>query len=64
MKKIMRSRTKRMLAGVIGGISDATGINVGLLRIGYLLLMFATAFIPLAAVYVLLMFILPNEQAM
>lgn len=62
MGKIVRSRTKRMFGGVIGGISDAVGMNVWLLRVGFIILMAATAFVPMAAIYLLLMFIFPNEQ--
>jgi phage shock protein C len=62
MKKLVRSRTNRMFAGVIGGIAEATQMDARLLRIIAVVLIFATAFFPLAAIYVLLIFILPNEQ--
>lgn len=61
MRNVTRSRTNRMFGGVIGGIAEAAGINVWLLRIGFIILMSATAFFPLAALYVFLMFILPTE---
>lgn len=62
MKKWMRSRTNRMFAGVIGGISEKVGMNANLLRMAFVILMFATAFFPLTILYILLVFILPNDQ--
>jgi phage shock protein C len=62
MKNLVRSRTNRIFAGVIGGIAEAIGMDAKLLRIIVVLLTFLTAFLPLAASYVLLIFILPNEQ--
>lgn len=62
MKNLARSRTNRMLAGVIGGIAESIGMDAKLLRIIVILLGIVTAFLPLAAIYVILIFILPNEQ--
>ena len=62
MKKLTRSRTNRMFAGVIGGIAEEIGFNALLLRIAFVLLMLATAFFPFTLIYIVLVFILPNEQ--
>ncbi len=62
MKKLTRSRTNRMFAGVIGGIAESIGMDAKLLRILYVILGIVTAFFPLIVVYVALIFILPNEQ--
>lgn len=62
MKKWKRSSTNRMFAGVLGGLSEAIGINAFLVRIGFVILIFATAILPMAILYGLLMWILPNEQ--
>lgn len=62
MKNLARSRTNRMFAGVIGGIAESIGMDAKLLRIIVILLGIVTAFLPLAAIYVVLIFILPNEQ--
>ncbi|WP_079506785.1 PspC domain-containing protein [Mesobacillus jeotgali] len=58
--KITRSRTNRMLAGVLGGMAESLGIKASLLRILFVILLFSTAFFPMALLYVLV-FILPNR---
>jgi len=62
MKNLTRSRTNRMFAGVIGGIAESLGVNAILLRVAFILLMLATAFFPFTVIYVVLIYILPNEQ--
>ncbi|WP_026694477.1 PspC domain-containing protein [Peribacillus kribbensis] len=59
-KKLVRSRTNRKLAGILGGISQYFGINAALLRILFAIAVVFTSF-TLGLVYVLLIFILPNE---
>jgi phage shock protein PspC (stress-responsive transcriptional regulator) len=62
MTKLVRSRTNRKLAGILGGLSEVVGIDAKMLRILFLVLMFLTAFMPFMLLYVLMIFILPNEQ--
>lgn len=62
MTKLVRSRTNRKLAGIMGGMSEVVGIDANMLRIIFLVLMFLTAFFPFMLLYVLMIFILPNEQ--
>ncbi|CRK81448.1 PspC domain-containing protein [Neobacillus massiliamazoniensis] len=62
MAKLVRSRTNRKLAGILGGLSEVVGIDAKMLRILFLVLMFLTAFMPFMLLYVLMIFILPNEQ--
>ncbi|WML46014.1 PspC domain-containing protein [Neobacillus sp. PS3-40] len=62
MKKWMRSRTNRMLAGVIGGLSEVIGMDAKLLRIIFIILLMVTGFFPMGLLYILLVFIMPNEQ--
>lgn len=62
MKTWERSRTNRIFAGVLGGIAERTGINARLLRLIFILLVFVTAFLPMSLLYILLMFIMPNDQ--
>ena len=61
MKKLYRSRTKRKLAGVIGGLADYTGWDATLLRI-----IFAIGVVlgygSLALVYLIWIFVVPNEE--
>ncbi|MDP4163291.1 MAG: PspC domain-containing protein [Bacillota bacterium] len=62
MKRIVRSRTDRMLAGVLGGLSSSLSINATLLRVAFVVLMFATAFFPMVILYLVLLFILPHDR--
>ena len=43
-KKLTRSRSDRMLAGVCGGLAAYFGLDPSLVRIGYALLTFFTVF--------------------
>ncbi|CAM3904218.1 PspC domain-containing protein [Mesobacillus zeae] len=60
--KIVRSRTNRKIAGIIGGIAQTTGIDATILRIIFIILLITTAFFPLAITYLLLTFIIPKEE--
>ncbi|PLR99107.1 PspC domain-containing protein [Bacillus sp. T33-2] len=60
--KLSRSSTNRKLAGVLGGIAESTGISASLLRILFVILLFTTAFFPLAIVYFVLMFVMPKKK--
>ena len=51
-----------MLAGVIGGMAESFGINAVLLRIIFVILLFSTAFFPMAAIYLVLVFVLSNKE--
>ncbi|MED1203759.1 PspC domain-containing protein [Heyndrickxia acidicola] len=62
MKQLTRSRTNRKLAGVFGGLSDYFNVDANLLRIVFILVLAFTAFVPGFLVYVLSIFIIPNEE--
>lgn len=62
MKTWERSRTNRVFAGVLGGIAERIGINATGLRLLFILLVFVTAILPMSLLYILLMFIMPNDQ--
>ncbi len=59
-KKLYRSRTNRMVAGVMGGLGDFFGVDPVLLRLGYLILTVFTGFIPGMVGYVLAIVIVPE----
>ncbi|WP_374703349.1 PspC domain-containing protein [Bacillus sp. V3-13] len=60
--KLFRSRTDRVLAGVLGGLAQSVGINATILRVLFAILLFATGFFPLLIAYLVLVFILPNKE--
>lgn len=61
MKKLVRSRKARMVAGVCGGIADYFNIDPTVVRVAYVLLSLMTAAFPGILVYLMLTMIIPNE---
>lgn len=59
-KKLTRSRTNRMIAGVMGGLGEYFGIDPVLLRLGYLILTVFTGFVPGIIGYLLAIVIVPE----
>lgn len=62
-KKLYRSRNDRVIAGVIGGIGEYTGVDANVLRLIFILLLVFTAFIPLTIFYIIAMLLIPEEPA-
>jgi phage shock protein PspC (stress-responsive transcriptional regulator) len=60
-KKLYRSRSKKMIGGVLGGLSDYIQIDVTLLRILFVILLLTTAFFPFGLIYLIMIFVVPNE---
>ncbi len=56
-----RSRSDRILAGVIGGIARRFGWNANLLRVLYVILSIASAAFPGIIVYLILWLLMPEE---
>jgi len=61
-KKLTRSRDKRVLAGVMGGLGEFFGIDPTLLRLGYVILTVFSGFFPGIVGYVLAVLIVPEES--
>jgi phage shock protein C len=61
-KQLARSRSDRKLAGVLGGLSRYVRIDATILRVIFIIRLIPTGFFPLAVVYGLLAFVLPNEE--
>lgn len=60
--KLKRSRTNRMLAGVLGGMAESFGVNAGLLRIAFAILLLGTGFFPMAVLYLVFVFAISNKE--
>ena len=60
-RPLTRSRTDRMLAGVIGGIARRFGWDSNLTRIGYMLVSILSAAFPGILVYLVLWLLMPEE---
>ncbi len=60
-RKLTRSRSDRMLAGVCGGLARFFGLDASLVRIAYAILTIFTAFAGVP-VYILMWIIIPEEK--
>lgn len=60
--KLTRSKSDRMLAGVLGGVAAYFNIDATLLRIIFVVLTIPVT--PLILVYFAAIFIMPNERRM
>ena len=60
-RRLTRSTTDRMVAGVCGGLGNYLGIDPTLLRIAVALLMLFTAIVPGLLVYIVMTFIVPLD---
>jgi len=61
MKKLYRSSSDRMIAGVCGGVSEYTNIDPIVIRLLAVFLFLATGLFSLAIVYLLAMFMVPQK---
>lgn len=59
---LRRSRSNRMIAGVVGGLADYFGLDSKLARIVYVLVSVFSAAFPGILVYVLLWILIPQED--
>ena len=62
-KRLYRNPEKGIVAGVLAGVADYTGVDVTLVRIIYILGMFVSGVFPLALAYVLAWAIMPVKGA-
>ena len=60
-KNLYRSTTHRMLGGVCGGVADYFGIDPTIIRLLYLVLSVFTACFPGLLLYILCLFVIPND---
>ncbi|MBM7600560.1 phage shock protein C [Virgibacillus halotolerans] len=61
MKRLYRSNSNRMVAGIFGGLSDYLNIDATVLRLLFIIGLFFSVF-TLALVYVVAAVIIPNER--
>ncbi len=60
-KKLTRSRSDKMLAGVCGGLAEYFELDPSLVRIGYALLTLFTAFAGIP-VYLIMWLVVPEKR--
>lgn len=60
-KRLYRSDTSKMIAGVCGGIGEYFGIDPTILRIVWVLIVVFTGFVPGVLVYILAVLVMPRQ---
>ena len=60
---LARSTSNRMIAGVCGGLAQSMGIDATLVRVLVAVATFFTAIFPGVVLYVILAFVIPNDDA-
>jgi phage shock protein C len=60
VKRLYRSRTDRMVAGICGGLGEVYNLDPTLIRLGLVFLGLATGIMPLLVAYILGIFIIPQ----
>jgi phage shock protein C len=60
-KKLYRSRTKRTLSGVCGGLEDYFEIDVTIIRLVWVLISIMSGIFPGIVAYVIAVFIIPEQ---
>jgi len=61
MRKLYKSRTNRIISGVIGGLGDYYDIDPTLLRLAALLIIIVTGLFPGVIVYIVAALIVPRQ---
>lgn len=59
---LRRSRSNRVIAGVIGGLADHFGLDSTLFRVLYVLVSIFSAAFPGILIYILLWILIPPEE--
>lgn len=62
-KRLYKSRDKKMIAGVCGGLAEYLDLDPTLVRVGYVLLSLLTAAFPGILVYIILAIVLQDRPA-
>jgi len=60
MKRITRSRTDRMILGVMGGVGEYFVTDPNLIRLGYLIILLVTGVLPGLIAYFVAAIIIPE----
>lgn len=61
MKRLYRSRDNRVFAGIMGGLGEYFDVDPVLLRLGYILLVAFTVFIPGIVAYLAAILVVPEK---
>ncbi len=59
--RLHRSRSKKVISGVLGGLADYLGMDVALLRLGYVAVAILFGFWPAVVAYIVATIVTPEE---
>jgi len=59
-KRLMRSKTNRMVAGVCGGIGEYFGIDANIIRVVWIVITALSTFLPGILAYLLVWLVVPE----
>lgn len=62
-KKLYRSETNKVFAGIIGGLGEYFDVDPVLLRLIWIVIVVFTGFIPGILVYIIALFLIPRRPA-
>jgi len=63
MKKLYRSDTNKVIAGVIGGLGEYWDTDPTILRLAYLIITISTGVLPAIVAYIIACLIVPNKPS-
>ncbi len=61
MKRLVRSRSHKMLAGICGGFAEYLDMDPTVIRVIYVILSVLSAAFPGILIYLILAFVIPSE---
>ena len=62
-KKLYRSLTQKMMAGVCGGLAEYFDIDVSIIRLIFIAIALASALIPMFIFYIIAWIVIPSQAA-
>ncbi|WP_188897187.1 PspC domain-containing protein [Microlunatus endophyticus] len=61
-RRLRRSRNDRWIGGVCGGLAEYLNMDATLVRVGVVIIALVTAAVPVAAIYLLMMLLIPEAD--
>jgi phage shock protein C len=62
-KKLYRSLTQKMMAGVCGGLAEYFDIDVSIIRLIFIAIALASALVPMFIFYIIAWIVIPTQVA-
>ncbi len=62
-KKLFRSKKKKVLGGVCGGLADYLDVDVNIIRLLFIAVAVFSAFLPMSLLYIIAWVMVPLEES-